>query len=203
MHGNSVYSSPFDRCNVYFEPLNYIESIRTESKYLCKGIYNTDTDDILLIVDDEDDIDPGEELPFDQGLKGLFTGLKIHSLEDKGENMRSNFEFLNIYWSGLVELGRKAEKQLYYDNNACIVTIGIFAERLTEEIFNSEHLQSQQELNQFNKIEYLKEHKIISQWGVDRTSTSLPFGFLVCEKIQWKVDISRRIQNACKAGKYI
>lgn len=81
--------------------------------------------------------------------------------------MWSNFEFLDIYWSGLAELGKKAEKQLYYDNNACIVTIGTFAERMTEEILNSEHLQSRQELNQFNKIEYLKLHKIISLWVVD------------------------------------
>ena len=57
MHGESVYSNSLDVCNAYFEPLNYIEFIRMESKHSCKGTYNTDTDDVMFVVDDEDDID--------------------------------------------------------------------------------------------------------------------------------------------------
>ena len=75
----------------------------------------------------------------------------------------SNFDFLEIFWSELADLGEKAEKQLYYDNNACIVTIGIFAEKLTEKIFESEHLQENIDRSQYERIEYLKDHRKIGE----------------------------------------
>ena len=48
--------------------------------------------------------------------------------------MKSNFEFLNRYWPALAQIGETAENYLYSDPNACIFKIGLFAERLVQEI---------------------------------------------------------------------
>ena len=76
--------------------------------------------------------------------------------------MVSNFEFLDIYWNQLYKLGEKAEEQLYKDNSACVITLGLFAEKLTEEIINSEHLQHFDEISQFERIEKLNRIGVIS-----------------------------------------
>ena len=76
--------------------------------------------------------------------------------------MASNFEFLDIYWNQLYRLGEKAEEQLYKDKSACVITLGLFAEKLTEEIINSEHLQNFDELSQFERIDKLSSIGVIS-----------------------------------------
>lgn len=76
--------------------------------------------------------------------------------------MQSNFAFLNIYWSELAELGADAENQLYYDNSACAIKIGVFAEKLTNEILYSERMEEYIEENQYDKICILEEERIIS-----------------------------------------
>ena len=48
--------------------------------------------------------------------------------------MKSNFEFLKEYWPALAQIGETAENYLYSDPNACIYKIGLFAERLVQEI---------------------------------------------------------------------
>ncbi len=48
--------------------------------------------------------------------------------------MKSNFEFLNRYWPVLAQLGANAENYLYSDPNACIYKLGLFSERLVQEI---------------------------------------------------------------------
>lgn len=81
--------------------------------------------------------------------------------------MESNFKCLAIYWSRLAEIGEEAEIQLYQDNNACVAKIGIFAECLTEEILQSEHMQKYIACKQFERIEVLREKKIITSHMAD------------------------------------
>lgn len=54
--------------------------------------------------------------------------------------MKSNFEFLNRYWPALTQIGTTAETYLYSDPNACIYKLGMFAERLVQEILVFEHI---------------------------------------------------------------
>ncbi len=54
--------------------------------------------------------------------------------------MKSNFEFLNRYWPVLAQLGANAENYLYSDPNACIYKIGLFSERLVQEILLFENM---------------------------------------------------------------
>ena len=48
--------------------------------------------------------------------------------------MKSNFDFLNRYWPALAQIGANAENYVYSDPNACIYKIGMFSERLVQEI---------------------------------------------------------------------
>ena len=58
--------------------------------------------------------------------------------------MKSNFEFLNRYWPVLAQLGANAENYLYSDPNVCICKLGMFAERLVQEILVFEHIAEPQ-----------------------------------------------------------
>ena len=71
--------------------------------------------------------------------------------------MKSNFEFLNRYWPVLAQLGANAENYLYSDPNACIYKLGLFAERLVQEILVFEHIDEPQTDNTHaNRIRLLK-----------------------------------------------
>ncbi|MBC5687476.1 type I restriction-modification system endonuclease [Mediterraneibacter sp. NSJ-55] len=71
--------------------------------------------------------------------------------------MKSNFEFLNRYWPVLAQLGANAENYLYSDPNACIYKLGMFAERLVQEILVFEHMDEPQIDNTHaNRIRLLK-----------------------------------------------
>ena len=71
--------------------------------------------------------------------------------------MKSNFEFLNRYWSVLAQLGANAENYLYSDPNACIYKLGMFAERLVQEILVFEHMDAPKTDNTHaNRIRLLK-----------------------------------------------
>lgn len=71
--------------------------------------------------------------------------------------MESNFEFLNKYWPVLAQLGANAENYLYSDPNACIYKLGMFAERLVQEILVFEHIDEPQTDNTHaNRIRLLK-----------------------------------------------
>lgn len=54
--------------------------------------------------------------------------------------MKSNFDFLNRYWPVLAQIGAAAETYVYSDPNACIYKIGMFSERLVQEIMLFEHI---------------------------------------------------------------
>ena len=54
--------------------------------------------------------------------------------------MKSNFDFLNRYWPALAQIGATAETYVYSDPNACIYKLGMFAERLVQEILAFEHI---------------------------------------------------------------
>lgn len=54
--------------------------------------------------------------------------------------MKSNFEFLHRYWPALAQIGETAENYLYSDPNACIFKVGLFTERLVQEILAFEHI---------------------------------------------------------------
>ena len=71
--------------------------------------------------------------------------------------MKSNFEFLNRYWPALAQIGETAENYLYSDPNACIFKIGLFAERLVQEILVFERMSEPETDNTHaNRIRILK-----------------------------------------------
>ena len=71
--------------------------------------------------------------------------------------MKSNFEFLNRYWPALAQIGETAENYLYSDPNACIFKIGLFAERLVQEILVFERMAEPETDNTHaNRIRILK-----------------------------------------------
>lgn len=71
--------------------------------------------------------------------------------------MKSNFEFLEQYWSALAQIGKAAENYLYSDTNACIYKLGMFSERLVQEIMVFEKIYAPQDDNtQANRIRLLK-----------------------------------------------
>lgn len=71
--------------------------------------------------------------------------------------MKSNFEFLNRYWPALAQIGEAAENYLYSDPNACIYKLGMFSERLVQEILVFEHIKEPQSDNTHaNRIRLLK-----------------------------------------------
>ncbi|GEM_PF-1462287 len=71
--------------------------------------------------------------------------------------MTSNFDFLNRYWETLARIGKAAESYLYNDPNACIYKLGMFAERLVQEIFAKERLtEPTYDNTHANRIKILK-----------------------------------------------
>ena len=71
--------------------------------------------------------------------------------------MKSNFEFLNRYWPVLAQLGANAENYLYSDPNACVYKLGMFAERLVQEILVFEHMdEPKTDKTHANRIRLLK-----------------------------------------------
>lgn len=78
--------------------------------------------------------------------------------------MKSNFDFLKCYWSTLAKIGAAAEKYLYDDPNTCIYKIGIFAERLVQEIFAFEHIpEPEYDNTHSNRIKLLKSEGLIER----------------------------------------
>lgn len=78
--------------------------------------------------------------------------------------MKSNFAFLDRYWSTLAKIGAMAESYLYNDPNTCIYKIGMFAERLVQEIFAFEHLADPEYDNTHaNRIKILKQEGLVDR----------------------------------------
>ncbi len=83
--------------------------------------------------------------------------------------MRSNFDFLNRYWPALAQIGAAAESYLYSDPNACIYKIGMFAERLVNEIMVFEHIAAPSDDNTHsNRIRLLKRAGLLPR-DIDNT----------------------------------
>lgn len=83
--------------------------------------------------------------------------------------MKSNFEFLNQYWPVLSQLGANAENYLYSDPNACIYKIGLFSERLVQEIFLFENMPEPETDNTHsNRIRMLKRSGLLPR-DIDNT----------------------------------
>ena len=83
--------------------------------------------------------------------------------------MKSNFEFLNRYWPALAQIGETAENYLYSDPNACIFKIGLFAERLVQEILVFEHISEPEVDNTHaNRIRILKRAGLLPR-EIDNT----------------------------------
>ena len=71
--------------------------------------------------------------------------------------MKSNFDFLNRYWPVLAQLGANAETYLYSDPNACIYKLGLFSERMVQEILVFEKMpEPETENTHANRIRLLK-----------------------------------------------
>ena len=80
--------------------------------------------------------------------------------------MTSNFDFLGRYWKALAKIGKTAESYLYNDPNACIYKLGMFAERLVQEIFANEGLDEPDYDNTHaNRIKILKREGLIDRGG--------------------------------------
>lgn len=80
--------------------------------------------------------------------------------------MKSNFNFLSKYWDTLAKIGRTAESYLYNDPNACIYKLGMFAERLVQEIFANEQLtEPEYDNTHANRIKILKREGLIDRGG--------------------------------------
>lgn len=80
--------------------------------------------------------------------------------------MKSNFDFLSKYWGTLAKIGKTAESYLYNDPNACIYKLGMFAERLVQEIFANEGLDEPDYDNTHaNRIKILKREGLIDRGG--------------------------------------
>lgn len=80
--------------------------------------------------------------------------------------MTSNFDFLNRYWETLAKIGKAAESYLYNDPNACIYKLGMFAERLVQEIFAKERLtEPTYDNTHANRIKILKREGLIERGG--------------------------------------
>ena len=80
--------------------------------------------------------------------------------------MTSNFDFLNRYWETLARIGKSAESYLYNDPNACIYKLGMFAERLVQEIFAKERLtEPTYDNTHANRIKILKREGLIERGG--------------------------------------
>lgn len=83
--------------------------------------------------------------------------------------MKSNFEFLNRYWPALAQIGETAENYLYSDPNACIFKIGLFAERLVQEILVFEHIAEPEVDNTHaNRVRVLKRAGLLPR-EIDNT----------------------------------
>ena len=70
--------------------------------------------------------------------------------------MNSNFEFLERYWPALAQIGKAAENYLYSDPNACIYKLGMFSERLVQEMIVFEKISDPKDNTQANRIRLLK-----------------------------------------------
>lgn len=80
--------------------------------------------------------------------------------------MKSNFDFLSKYWNTLAKIGQTAENYLYTDPNACIYKLGMFAERLVQEIFANERLtEPDYDNTHANRIKILKREGLIDRGG--------------------------------------
>lgn len=83
--------------------------------------------------------------------------------------MKSNFEFLNRYWPALAQIGGAAENYLYSDPNACIYKVGLFAERLVQEILMFESIAEPETDNTHaNRIRLLKRAGLLPR-EIDNT----------------------------------
>lgn len=83
--------------------------------------------------------------------------------------MKSNFEFLNRYWPVLAQLGANAENYLYSDPNVCVYKLGLFAERLVQEMLVFEHMDEPQTDNTHaNRICLLKRSGLLP-YEIDNT----------------------------------
>ena len=90
--------------------------------------------------------------------------------------MKSNFDFLNRYWPALAQIGATAETYVYSDPNACIYKLGMFAERLVQEILVFEHIAEPAVDNTHaNRIRVLKRAGLLPhEIPVQQLSAHLP-----------------------------
>lgn len=83
--------------------------------------------------------------------------------------MKSNFEFLKEYWPALAQIGETAENCLYSDPNACIYKIGLFTERLVQEILVFEGIiEPEKDNTHANRIRLLKRAGLLPR-EIDNT----------------------------------
>lgn len=74
---------------------------------------------------------------------------------------------MSKYWDTLAKIGRTAESYLYNDPNACIYKLGMFAERLVQEIFANERLtEPDYDNTHANRIKILKREGLIDRGGI-------------------------------------
>lgn len=87
--------------------------------------------------------------------------------------MKSNFEFLNKYWPALAQIADTAEKYLYSDPNACMYKLGMFSERLVQEIMVFEGIPDPVTDNTQSKRIRLLKHAGLLPYDIDNTLYAL------------------------------
>ena len=77
--------------------------------------------------------------------------------------MGSNFNFMEKYWPDITQLGQLAELYLYADTNACMIKIGIMAERIARKLCIYEKIQLPEHATQADRIRALKYAQALPQ----------------------------------------
>ena len=77
--------------------------------------------------------------------------------------MDTRFKCLKNEWTSLETIAESAENLLGYENGACVIKVGIFAELLTKEIMGLEKIKDKSDDRQTKRIDILKDKGILTE----------------------------------------
>lgn len=81
--------------------------------------------------------------------------------------MSTRFECLEKEWYSLAEVAKGAENLIGYENGACVIKAGIFAELLVKEIMRIEKIEDTSKGKQLECVEMLEEQGILPEHIAD------------------------------------
>ena len=77
--------------------------------------------------------------------------------------METRFKCLQNEWTSLGTIAEGAENLLGYENGACVIKVGIFAELLAKEIMTMENIKDYPDKKQIERIDMLKDKGILTE----------------------------------------